>query len=101
MTQTVDDPTTFRNNIQRKLNLVLDSDAMSINLEKGVFNYALKEAGSRKIIKKWDNPHFVQIYLDRLRSIYVNLMYFCVFEFGIFPNITFILISCYLCPSDY
>lgn len=73
MTPTIDDPATFRNNIQRRLNLVLDSEPMSINLEKGVFNYALKEAGIQKIIKKWDNPTFVQIYLDRLRSVYINL----------------------------
>jgi hypothetical protein len=24
-------------------------------------------------VKKWDNPYFVQIYVDRLRSIYFNL----------------------------
>ena len=71
--QTIDDPTTFRTNIQRRLNLVLDSETLSVNLEKGVFNYAIKEAGIQKIIKKWDNPYFVQIYLDRLRSIYINL----------------------------
>jgi transcription elongation factor S-II len=33
----------------------------------------LKEADQRKIVKKWDNAYFVQIYLDRLRSIMSNL----------------------------
>jgi transcription elongation factor S-II len=51
----------------------LENDKDSSNLEKGIFNYALKEASSRKVVKKWDNPFFVQIYKDRLRTIYLNL----------------------------
>lgn len=70
---TVENPTQFRNNICAKLALVIDDETLSTNLEKGVFNYAIKEGSSKKIIKKWDNPHFVQLYLDRLRSIYINL----------------------------
>jgi hypothetical protein len=66
-------PTEFRNNISQRLNLLLDDDVLCINVERGVFNYSLKEASSKKIIKKWENPRFVQIYLDRLRSIYINL----------------------------
>ena len=42
-------------------------------MEKGIFNYSLKEADRHKIVKKWDNKHFVQIYVDRLRSIVLNL----------------------------
>jgi transcription elongation factor S-II len=33
----------------------------------------LKEAERQKVVKKWDNKHFVQIYIDRLRSIVSNL----------------------------
>ena len=63
----------FRSNIRAKINEKLNNEKHSSNLEKGIFNYTLKEATQRKIIKKWDNKHFVQIYLDRLRSIYTNL----------------------------
>jgi DNA-directed RNA polymerase subunit M/transcription elongation factor TFIIS len=70
---TINNPDKFRENIRSKLVTVLEDDILSINLEKGVYNYAIKEANSRKIIKKWDNPYFVQLYVDRLRSIYVNL----------------------------
>ena len=42
-------------------------------MEKGIFNYAIKEASIKKIVKKWENPHFVSLYKDRLRSIYMNL----------------------------
>ena len=69
----VNNPEQFRNNIVRKLTDIIGEDTISINLEKGIFNYAIKEGTSRKIIKKWDNPLFVQLYIDRLRSIFINL----------------------------
>ena len=42
-------------------------------MEKGIFNYSLKEAERRKVIKKWDNAGFVQIYTSHLRSIIHNI----------------------------
>jgi len=63
----------FRENIRSKLSPILGDEKLSVNLEKGVFNYSIKEANNRKIIKKWENPAFVQIYTDRLRSVYINL----------------------------
>ena len=69
----IENPDLFRSNIRTKLDEKMKNEKNSSNLEKGIFNYALKEADQRKIIKKWDNRHFVQIYLDRLRSIYINL----------------------------
>jgi len=63
----------FRSNIRAKIDEKLKNEKNSSNLEKGIFNYVLKEADQRKVVKKWDNKHFVQIYLDRLRSIYTNL----------------------------
>ena len=64
---------TFRQNICNKLSSIIGNNVTAINLEKGVFNYSLKEASSKKLIKKWENPAFVQVYLDRLRTIYINL----------------------------
>lgn len=69
----VENPDLLRVNIRKKLNGILDDEKSSINLEKGIYNYALKEADIRKTVKKWDNRQFVQIYLDRLRSIIINL----------------------------
>jgi DNA-directed RNA polymerase subunit M/transcription elongation factor TFIIS len=63
----------FRSNIKNKLDETLHNEKNSSNLEKGIFNYSLKEAERRKIVKKWDNKYFVQIYLDRLRSVMNNL----------------------------
>jgi transcription elongation factor S-II len=69
----IDNPEKFRENVCSKLNEVLNNDKNSTNLEKGIYNYSLKEATNRKVVKKWDNPFFVQIYVDRVRTIYVNL----------------------------
>ena len=69
----IDNPDLFRSNIKQKLNEILKDEKTSNNMEKGIFNYSLKEADRHKIVKKWDNTHFIQIYIDRLRSIFVNL----------------------------
>jgi transcription elongation factor S-II len=69
----IDNPDLFRSNIKQKLNAILKDEKNSSNMEKGIFNYCLKEAERHKIVKKWDNKYFVQIYVDRLRSIVLNL----------------------------
>lgn len=69
----IDNPEKFRSNIRSKIDEILHNEKSSINLEKGIFNFALNEAKNRKVVKKWDNPYFVQIYVDRLRSILNNL----------------------------
>lgn len=69
----IENSETFRNNIKQKINILLKNEKNSSNLEKGIFNFALKEASNRKVVRKWDNPYFVEIYVDRLRSIYTNL----------------------------
>ena len=75
--KTVANPDVFRVNIAAKLSPFFlnkgGTEKHAVNLEKGIHNWALKEANNRKVVKKWDNPFFVQIYLDHLRSIYINL----------------------------
>jgi transcription elongation factor S-II len=69
----IENPDIFRDNIRKKINIIIENEKYSINVEKGIFNYTLKEAEQKKIVKKWDNKAFVIIYLDRLRSILINL----------------------------
>ena len=69
----VENPEVFRANIRSQLDKILNNEKCALNLERGIFNYSLSEAKSRKVVKKWDNQHFVQIYVDRLRSIFLNL----------------------------
>ena len=69
----IENPEKFRTAVRDTLKVFLTEDKHCNNLEKGIHNWALKEANTRKVVKKWDNPYFVQIYVDHLRSIFVNL----------------------------
>ena len=69
----IKNPDTFRHNIKTRLNNIIDNENQSINLEKGIFNYSLQQAKRLKIVKKWDNKPFVNIYLSHLKTIYENI----------------------------
>lgn len=73
MTAQLLDPSLFRKNIVNKFQSFLEDDKKSQNLEKGIFNFAIKEATIKSEVKKWENPKFVQIYTDRLKTIYLNM----------------------------
>tara|TARA_B100000900_G_C20579934_1_gene717078 strand:- start:292 stop:813 length:522 start_codon:yes stop_codon:yes gene_type:complete len=63
----------FRENVRNKMFKNVPDNKLATNIEIGVYMYAYKEAKRKKILKKWDNKKFLQLYLDRLRSIYINL----------------------------
>jgi len=69
----IENPQQFRSNICEQLKQFLPNGKDASNLEKGIHNWTLKEATNRKIVKKWDNKYFVRIYLDHLRSVYINI----------------------------
>jgi len=67
----------FRENVRSKIINKFGKNGVDptilVNVEIGVYNYAIKEATSLKIIRKWDVPAFSTIYINRLRTIYTNL----------------------------
>lgn len=69
----ITDPEAFRKNVVTSFKMIT-KESRRTNLEIGIYNYALSECDNRKIMKKWDNPFFVVIYIDRWRSIYMNLL---------------------------
>ena len=75
--RTVSNPEDFRKKIVSKLALKLyeNEKANNIckNLEKGIFNSSLETANNLKIVKKWDNIYFVQIYISKLKTVFTNL----------------------------
>ena len=100
----IENPDEFRSNIRNKLNLMLENEKNSLNLEKGIFNYALKEAERRKIVKKWDNKQFVQIYIDHLRSIMTNLkpeIINQINEGSVKPHIVAFMTHQEMCPEKW
>lgn len=69
----ITEPTTFREGVRGGLFKILGYKNHADNLEKGIFNAALLEADEKNVVKKWENPYFVSIYTDRLRSVWMNL----------------------------
>ena len=71
----IENPETFRSNIILKIDEIIKDIKISRNVERGVFNFTLKESTTKKLLKKWENPFFVNIYLDRMKTIYTNIHY--------------------------
>ena len=42
-------------------------------IEKGIYNYTINKCYIRQTIPLWDNPEFVDIYVNKVRNIYLNL----------------------------
>ena len=71
--RTIKDYLKFRTNVTNHLFILLKNNNIASNLEKGIYNYCIKEATKKNIVKKWDNSYFVTLYTDRLRCVYINL----------------------------
>jgi DNA-directed RNA polymerase subunit M/transcription elongation factor TFIIS len=72
----ISNPESFRSNIREEIAKVMrvnNDDIICGNIEKGILNYSIEAATRKNIIKKWDNVIFVNLYIDRLRSVYTNL----------------------------
>ena len=69
-----ENPEKLRNKVVESIDKILGfPSAMSRNIEKSIFNYSIDKAQEYKIIKRWDNPFFVQIYLDKFKMIYFTI----------------------------
>jgi DNA-directed RNA polymerase subunit M/transcription elongation factor TFIIS len=73
MSRIISNPDQFRKNVSDRLSEIVKDDTIGINMEKAVYNYAIREAGHKKIIKKWANPSFSQMYVDHLRTVFLNM----------------------------
>lgn len=78
--RTINEPEKLRATVLNKIKQFVDNGTnkknaqnIATNIEKGIFNYSIKDATSKKIVKKWTNVFFVQIYMDRVRTIISNL----------------------------
>lgn len=70
----ITNPETFRENVVTKiLGSYFQKGSHAKNLELGIFNASLQEADRNRTIKKWDNPYFVLIYLNKLKTMKYNL----------------------------
>ena len=100
----IENPDVFRENVKNKIDDKLNNNKNSTNLEKGIFNYSLKEAERRKIIKKWTNRFFVQIYMTRLKTILINLSDVLIIQINneeILPQQIAFMTHQELCPDKW
>ena len=61
----------FRENVISKFNEMFKKKT-AINIEKGIYNFTIKQAKKLIIVRKWENKYFVNIYVNRWRSLYLN-----------------------------
>lgn len=72
-------PEEFRIEIRKRIQTLLDQECtpelvtIATNIEKGIFNWTIQHASKNNIVKKWSNSFFITLYIDRLRSVYINL----------------------------
>ena len=71
--QSVKDVPRFKNTIKHHIHTIIKNGNTSLNIEKSIYNFAIQKANKKKIVKKWDNPFFVLIYVNKLKSILYNL----------------------------
>jgi len=62
----------FRKKISNKFSTFF-GEKKSINIEKGIYNFAIRKSTKLNIVRKWENKYFVIIYLDRMKSLFINL----------------------------
>ena len=72
----VKEPQVFRKNVVNQFEKITGlSNREAGNLERGIFNYSIRDSDLKNVVKKWENPYFVQIYIDRFRTIWRNIPY--------------------------
>lgn len=63
----------IRQQIIKLFNDLIENKSISIKVEKSIFNATNQLAQERKVSRKWDNPIFKKIYINKSRSLYTNI----------------------------
>ena len=71
----VTNPSLLREKMRKRIDEIVKDELMSTNIEIGAFNYTVRTASEKKMIKKWLNPPFAEVYLSKMRSLISNLTY--------------------------
>lgn len=72
--QTMSSDTTYRDKIVKCIMSKVDiPEQDAINIEKGIYNWSIEFGTKNKISRNWQNNKFVNIYINKARSVIVNL----------------------------
>ncbi len=71
----LDNPVRLREKVVSTLQSLLPDLDISCcrNMERSIYNYSIDKGDEYKIIKRWENPFFVQIYTDKFKMVYFLL----------------------------
>ena len=69
----IHDAKTFRKRCIDKISDLIEDTSTSENIEIGIYNYSIQMAKDRRIVRKWSNKFFVEIYLSKLKSVLSNV----------------------------
>ena len=69
----ITDSAKFRKNVETKINQVVKNKKLSRKIERSIYNFSIKEARNKNVIRKWENQNFCLIYVDRFKSLYFNI----------------------------
>ena len=61
----------FRAKIRANFDTIVEANSTLI--EKGIYNATIQMCEERRIIKKWDNPKFLDVYLAIFKTVYFNV----------------------------
>jgi len=67
------EPEIFRERIRKSIHKYVNHMKKSTNIELSIYNYSIEKGNEYNITKKWDNPLFVTIYLDKFKCIHYHL----------------------------
>ena len=72
--KSITNPLAFRNKVVEQFKQKgITNETFAKNMEISLYNYTIQEATIRLVVKSWDNPYFIVIYVNHLKSILVNL----------------------------
>lgn len=74
MMYVINSPSLFRDKITDKLNIIIKNKRISKNLEISIFNFTIDDCMNKDVLTEWSNSYFVQIYINRFKSFYLNLI---------------------------
>ena len=73
MCEISDDINEIRKNNINILNSVVNNMNKTKIIEQSIFRFTCDKSNIRKVIKKWENPIFRKIYINKSRSLFMNL----------------------------
>ena len=68
---------------EQVISQVPDEDTINkigINIEIGAYNWTIRDAKERRVLRQWKHLSFVTLYIDRCRSLFLNLNESVVFD---------------------